>query len=152
MGAIGIEPYPRMLYKAQKNALGKVLCRDVQPSPEGYPDERSYAAACIGVEQFNKRCELKVHDEDEYRKMSRDGWCDSPQEALAAHERLEQAISTAAAEANHAAKRLSPLAQAELAAAGAETHQHVTDVRGVPKAARGHHKKFRRVVAEPEGR
>jgi|SRR5580765_21774 len=152
MGAIGYEPYPRMLYKAQKNALGKVLCRDVMPLPDHFTDDRAYAAACVAVEQFNRRCELKVHDEEEYRRESRNGWCDTPQEALAVHERLEQAISTAAAEANYAAKRLSPQAQAELAAAGAETHQHVTDVRGVPKTARGHQKKFRRVVAEPEGR
>jgi hypothetical protein len=153
MGAVGIEPYPRMLYKAQKNALGKVLCRDVIPSAEWYPgDERAFAAACLAVESFNRRCEFTVQDEDQYRQKIRDGWCDTAQDALAAHERLEQAIGNAAAEANHAAKRLSQQAQDELAAAGAETHQHVTDVRGVPKSVRGRRKKFARVVAEPEGR
>ncbi len=70
MGAVGFEPYPRMLYKAQKNAYGKVLCRDVMPLPEAYPDERSYAAACLGVEAFNRRCEFTVHTEDEYRPNS----------------------------------------------------------------------------------
>lgn len=154
MGAIGFEPYPRMLYKAQKNALGKVLCRDVLPSPELYPDDRQYNAACLGVEAFNRRCECNVHSEDEYRQKAREGWCDTPQEALDKHERLEQDIATAAAEANYAAKRLSPSAQEELAAAGKETHQHVTDVRGVAKTAGGrrHKNKFTRVVAEPEGR
>jgi len=149
--AVGIEPYPRMLYKAQKNALGKVLCRDVVPAPDHYPDERAYAAACLAVEAFNRRCECVVQNEDEYRKESRNGWCDTPQDALAAHERLEQAIANAAAEANFGAKRLSQKAQAELDAAGRETHQHVTDVVGVPKSARGRTKKsHRRVVAEPE--
>ena len=153
MGAVGFEPYPRMLYKAQKNAYGKVLCRDVLPLPEHFPDDRTFAAACLGVEAFNRRCEFTVQTEDEYRQKQREGWCDTPQAALDTHERLEQDIANAAAEATYAAKRLSQSAQDELAAAGKETHQHVTDVRGVAKTARGRsHKKFTRVVAEPEGR
>ena len=151
MGAVGIEPYPKMLYKAQKNAHGKVLCRDVPPLPEWYPDDRTFALACAAVEQFNKRCEYIVTTQEEHRQMARQGWCDSAEEALAAHEALERAIGNAAAEATYAAKRLSPNAQAELDAAGRESHQHVTDVVGVPRAARGRAtKKHRRVVAEQE--
>jgi cell division septum initiation protein DivIVA len=153
MGAVGIEPYPKMLYKAQKNAQGKVLCRDVVAAAEWYADDRAYAAACVSVEHFNKRCECVVHTEDEYRQKIREGWSDTPSEALEKHERLEQDISNAAAEANYAAQRLSKGAQAELAKAGAETHQHVTDVVGIPKATRDRwRKKSTRVVAEPEGR
>src|SRR5580765_8102116 len=114
MGANGFEMYPRMLYKAQKNALGKVLCRDVPPLPAAYLDERQYVAACLAVEAFNRTCECKVENEDAYRQKQREGWCDTPQDALAAHERLEQATGNAAAEANYAAKRLSQKAQDEL--------------------------------------
>jgi hypothetical protein len=151
MNAVGIEPYPKMLYKAQKNAQGKVLCLEAPPRAEFYPDERTFATACAQVDQFNKRCICTVASEEEHRARKREGWSDTAAEALAIQERLEQDIANAAAEANYAAKRLSPHAQAELEAAGRETHQHVTDVVGVPKSARGRStKKHRRVVAEQE--
>src|SRR5262245_54989439 len=157
--AVGIEPFPMMVYKAQKNELGKVLWLEVLPLAEWYPDERSYALACANIEAFNKRCYKTVGNEHELQQALNDGWSKTAQEALDKHERLEQDIANAAAEANFAAKRLSANAQAELDAAGRETHQHVTDVVGVPKSARrrpvgavGAPKKARRVVAEPEGR
>jgi len=157
-GAIGIERFPLMVYKAQKNALGKVLCLDVQPLAECYPTERAFDLACLAVETFNRRCYLIVNDEHELQHALKAGWSETAQGALDKHEALEQDIANAAAEANWAAKRLSPRAQAELAAAGAETHQHVTDVVGVPRSARRGRppgrgaKKARRVVAEPEER
>ncbi|HMF95088.1 MAG TPA: hypothetical protein VKE96_12370 [Vicinamibacterales bacterium] len=159
MGAIGFEPFPMLVYKAHKNPQGKVLCMDVPPLAEFYPDEKSFAAACERVEVFNRRCYQRVGNEQELQQALKDGWSKTAQEALEKQERLEQDIANAAAEANYAAKRLSANAQAELDAAGRETHQHVTDVVGVPRSARrrplgvsGAPKKARRVVAEPEGR
>jgi|SRR5262245_17310091 len=159
LGAIGVEAFPMMVYKAQKNEQGKVLCLDVLPLAEWYPDEKSFAAACLRVEAFSRRCCRIVGNEQELEKALRDGWAKTAPEALEIQERLEQDIANAAAEANFHAKRMSARAQAELDTAGRETHQHVTDVVGVPASARrrpvgvtGRPKKARRVVAEPEGR
>jgi hypothetical protein len=55
-------------------------------------------------------------------------------DALAQFEKEEQAIGDAAAEVAYAAQRMSAKAKADLAAADAATHEHVTDV--VPKKRR----------------
>jgi hypothetical protein len=148
MGCIGIERYPKMLYKAQKNMHGKVLCMDINPPGYLFPDERAYDRACQEVDAFNRRCYRVVRNDEEYEKAKHDGWCDDPTSALHAHELCEQAIANAAAEANFSVRGMSRKAREEFAAAGAETSQHVTDVAGVPKARRGRPRKAQPVVAD----
>lgn len=123
MGAIGIEPFPRMVYKAHKRENGKVMCGD---NPMMYRDERLQLEA----EAFSRSCQLIVRSEGEYARALSDGWRDTPNAALEHYEALEHEIFTAAAEAAHAASRMSEKARAEFDAADKTTHEQVTDVKG----------------------
>ena len=136
-------PYPRMLYKAFVRETGKAECMTGEPSPFGWTNPQEYSRACDLAAAFSRRCQVIAQDEDEYRRAKNDGWCDTPQAALFACEAQQQAIGDAAAEAAYAARRLSGPAQAELAAAEAATHEHVTDVPRPP--SRSHKKR----VPEP---
>src|SRR5262249_57481219 len=98
MGSIGIEPYPKLLYKAQKNAYGKTLVIDVYPPLYLFPDTVQYNAACAMVDDFNRRCYLTVGNEDEHRRMAAQGWCDTAIEALERAEPHERPIAHAAPE------------------------------------------------------
>src|SRR5262249_9370682 len=148
MGSIGIEPYPKLLYKAQKNAYGKTLVIDVYPPLYLFPDTVQYNAACAMVDDFNRRCYLTVGNEDEHRRRAAQGWGDPASEARARAEAHDGPIAEAAAEAAAAVRRMSAQAQQEYDAAGADTHQHVTDVVGTGKAAAT--SKARGVVADGE--
>jgi hypothetical protein len=126
------EPYPAMLYKAQPSfaSNGKVLVIETAPSrykfaagPEG---DNAYAAAELAVLSFNSSNQLIVRSDSELDAARNDGWRESPTAAMEFHEGLQRDISTAAAEAAHAATRMSGKAQAERKALDAATDKHVT--------------------------
>src|SRR5437763_1323971 len=81
----GYEPYPRMLYQARKLANGTVVCYDENDPRKGVKIVRS---------------------EREERIAKGQGWYESPGAALAGFEADEIAIGDAAAEAAHAAQRM----------------------------------------------
>lgn len=143
-------PFPKMVYHAQKNRNGKVICCDVTPDATFYENMAQYERACLDVESFNRRCTKIVQSESEYLIAKGQGWCDNPTAALEQFEREEQAVAQAASEAAFLAKRMSEKAQAEFAAAADATDQHVTDLANVPKARRGRPKKAV-VIAGLEG-
>jgi hypothetical protein len=103
-------PFPKMVYKAIKRDDGRIVCND--------PHD----------EQFSRRCQFIVKSEAELEKANRDGWRNTPTEAMEYAEGLERDIAQAAAEAAFHAQRMSEKAQAELAKADAENFEHVTDV------------------------
>jgi hypothetical protein len=141
--------YPRMLYKAHKHPQsGKVLCRDVEPNPVYFTDQNSYERACLFVQTFNKSCELIVQSEDEHEKEKKNGWKDTPTEALAYYESLEQDMANAAAETAFHSQRMSAKARAELAAADKSTSRHVVDVQG--KGKRGRPRKVKVISTDAE--
>ena len=145
-------PYPKMLYKAQKQThTGKVFCMMPPPDITEFDNTALYERACLQVDSFNKRCYIIVHDDEGERRATNDGWRETPSAAMEMHEALEQAISTAAAEANFAVQHMSQRAKDELKVAGDSTHQHVTDVTGVPVAASASERKrgAKGVVADP---
>ncbi len=133
-------PYPMALYRAAKTPNGKVVCMQADPDPVQYPDDKALERAQREVAAFNQRCFMKVGNDEEERRAKNDGWRNTPAEALAQFEAREQEIARASAEALHAAQGMSGKAKDELAAAGEETHEHVTDVKGgskqTPKFAR----------------
>lgn len=139
-------PYPVALYRAHKNAMGKVMCIEAEPNSWDYVDPRNYERACLEVEAFNKRCYTTAADETEETKMINNGWRHTPAEAIAYLKSCDDAIAQAAAEANYAAQRMSKRAQQELEDANAETHEHVTDVVGSSKKTRGRKPKIKPVT------
>lgn len=109
--------WPKMLYQARKRDDGRIVCLD----------ERAAVGDPIG-EAWNRTTCLTVQSEDEYRRAKNQGWSDSPADAMAKAEALEQAIGNAAAEAAYAVQRMSAKAKAELQAANDATAEHVPDV------------------------
>jgi hypothetical protein len=70
---------------------------------------------------------MVVQSEAEWAREGH-AWKAHPQEAIDHYDGLQHDISKAAAEANYAALRMSPKAQAELAQANADSPEFVTDV------------------------
>lgn len=149
MGAIGIEPYPKMLYKAQRLPSGKLSVGEVPPHPAYITSPDEFNRMSNFVESFNRSCQCIVRSEDEELIKKGQGWCVTMPEALEQADREEQAIANAAAEAAYAARALSEKARAEVDAADAATSQHVTDVVGIPKSVRGSSDKAKGVTARP---
>jgi hypothetical protein len=127
MGPNGYEPYPRMLYKAFQRDNGKVLCMEPPPSPYLFSTAEAHERACMLAEGFTKQCQRTVESELEEERAKAEGWRNSPQDALEHYEALQRAIGDAAAEANFAAQRMTPKAQAERKAREAATDKHVSE-------------------------
>ena len=143
--APGYEEYPRMLYKAQPTRTGKVECMLPPPDPMGYETQPEYDRAVRDVEQFNKRCQLVVNDESQFRRAFTDGWRTSIADALSQYEQQQREIGDEAARRAFRDQRLSAKAQAEIEAAEAETHEHLPSM---PVKKRG---PYRRKVTPKAG-
>lgn len=120
-------PYPKMLYRAQVHRNGQALVEAPQVSPFGWRDAAEHAQAELAATAFTEGCRMTVGSEDEHRRARDNGWRDSPSEALAFHEGLQRDIANAAAEANHAAQRMTPTAQAERKKRESATDKHVPE-------------------------
>lgn len=142
--------YPKMLYRAQRKPNGQFACILPMPDPYAYDKPDLYQRDVLMVESFNRSCSCIVADDSAERLKRGQGWALDPGAAVAQHEAEEQAIGNAAAEAAATAKRMSEKARAELAAADASTHQHVTDVSGVAKSRRGRKPTSKAVTAVEE--
>lgn len=143
-------PYPKMLYKAQRMPNGQFTCLSQAPDPYAYERMDQYQQAVLQVDSFNRSCTRTVASDSEESIAAGQGWAVGPIEAMAQHEKTQQAIGNAAAEAEFYAKRMTANAQAELNAAHATSHQHVTDIAGVAKSKRGRKPKAQPVVAVEE--
>lgn len=112
----GYEEFPRMVYQARQLENGRVVVVDVDP--------RSGA-------MFSGTTKI-VRDTREHLIAKGQGWHDDPKTAAEAFEAAQQGVAKAAAEEAYRLPRMSPKAQAEHAAANAETHEHVVEV-PIPK-------------------
>lgn len=127
MNAPRYEPFPKMLYKAAQLPTGTVRCMEPPPDPRDYADMKLYERDLILAENFNRQCYRIVKSEAELVQAIKEGWRDSPKEALEYFEACASAIADAAAERAYADQRLSERAQAEMAAAEAETGVHLPE-------------------------
>src|SRR5687768_874115 len=109
----GYEPFPKMVYKAHRRENGKVMCMDMDAL---YASDMNIVAR---AEAFNASCMRTVNSQGELDRARNEGWCDSPTAALEIHEKHQQAIATAAAEAAYSVQRMSEQARAEHKAADA---------------------------------
>jgi hypothetical protein len=139
--------FPLMRYMAFKRPNGQYACMDhsrIDPWSFGKNDA-GYLAALAEQESFNASCQRVVQNQQECDRAADQGWCATPQEALAFQEQREQAMADEAAAVAYQAQRMSSKAQAELAAADAQTEAHVVDVVSPP--ARSTHRTRARGVA-----
>ena len=114
-GPDGYEPFPKMLYKADRWENGKAMV--------GHPGAATGEPVATA---FSTRCQHVVADADAYLTARNAGWCDSPDEALTVFENEQREVARAAAEAQHGARRMSDRAQAEFTEAQAD-EDHVPD-------------------------
>lgn len=120
--------YPKMLYKAQPFRTGKTLVAAPPVSPFGWTDPNQYQQALIEAEAFTKSCQRIVKDDSEHAIAKGQGWCETQPAALEQHEAELNAIAQQAAEAAHAAQRMSEGARAEFDAAVDASEHQVSDV------------------------
>ena len=130
-GPDGYEEYDRMLYKA-RNENGKAEVHRMPPPrwafQPGINGDKEWDNAILVAEEFTKRCQIIVKNDDEKANMLSRGWCLTSDEALESFEREQQAIGDAAAEREFRDQGMTEKARREAAAADAATHAHVADI------------------------
>jgi hypothetical protein len=124
-----------MLYKAHLFRNGKILTAAPPVSPYGWTDPLQYQQALLEAEAFTKSCQKIVPNEAAHAVAKGQGWCESQVDAQAQHDREQDALGAAAAEAAYQAQRMTEKARAEFDAASDASDVHVTDVE--PKKKRG---------------
>lgn len=127
MGAIGYEPFPRMVYKAAELPNGRVVCGNDEWDIPGAPGQPP--------QTIKLRTSLIVADEREYGAALANGYHPDPQSALKGFE----ARANDAARLAYDNRRMSEAAKAELREADAALGlEHALDVPrkpGRPKKA-----------------
>lgn len=78
-----------------------------------------------------------VHTEQEHHREKNRGWCDTQEEAIAAIRQEDREWAKLAAERNHEVRRMSPKAQAEVAAVDEANSNHVPVIPETPIKKRG---------------
>lgn len=132
------QAFPKMVYKATKREDGRIECCPPEPQINEFLSLNEYHRAFAKWEAVIRGSQRLVHSEDEHRRAKNDGWCGSPREAIDHQKALDEAVSTAAAEAHFAATRMSEKAQREFRAVDQATSEHIADVTPASlKAAKG---------------
>lgn len=129
MNCVGIEPYPRMLYRANRLPNGKPSAGEVPPHPAYCVDDKDFERKTAFVESFNRQCQRIVHSEEQERMARGQGWSLTQGDALDLYEKQQQELAHAAAQAEFYAKRMSDKAQAEWNAAQDDSSQHIVDLK-----------------------
>lgn len=127
--------FPKMLYRAIK-VDGKNICMMGAPDSWGFPDAATHQHAILKAEAITKSNQRIVQNADEEQRAYGEGWRTSPTLALEHAEALDNAIGTAAAEANFHARRMGEGARREHQEATDSTHEHVVDVKPKRKYTR----------------
>ena len=128
-GPIGYEDFPKMMYRAQPNANGKIMCGD--------------PLAAIGDaigEAFSRSCQTIVQNQEESERMIKRGWYDTPDLALSGYERDQKSLADIAAMRHFSDQKMSALAQAEASVIDNATSEHVPSI-PAPRKKRGRPRK-----------
>lgn len=105
------EEYPKMVYRARR------------------PDSGGQFVVTIpGLDAWSEQNCLKVGNRHEEERALGDGWRNTPQEAIAHANALDEAISNAAAERAMRERGMGEKARAEAALVDAATFEHVPEI------------------------
>lgn len=129
--------YPTTLFRAERippglPGAGKFSVACAEPTRHGYRDADEWNAARQEAQRFTESCNRIVHDEDQHVKAKGQGWCDSPQDALALAERGRLDIGDIAGARNYEDRNRGEKAQAEIAAAEAGHFGHLPVIEQQP--------------------
>jgi hypothetical protein len=125
----GYEPYPKMLYKAQRNPMTNQY---VVAIAEDYLS-LDKTTVLLGVEAFNATCQKTVNDQREEERAYADGWRDHPQKAMDYHTGVEKEKAVEHAVRNYTDRNMGEKAKAEIAAVESKSTQHVPEIPEKPK-------------------
>lgn len=106
-------PYPRMLYKAAKRPDGKRSVCEVNDSLFPVQGEKGLITVAGAAEQWTRRNQKTVNDENEYRLAYGLGWRGTPQEALELLDAEDANVFKVTAERHAADARMTEKARAE---------------------------------------
>lgn len=141
-GPDGYEHFPLMLSKAQKQLNGQYAVHQMPPSrysflpgPQG---DGEWTQAIVMAEEFTRRCQRTVRNQQEYDRALTDGWVYGQDKALEAAQGFEKDIADAAAMRAWSDRNMGDVARREAAAADAATSEHLPELpvkrgRGRPK-------------------
>lgn len=118
------EYFPRMLYMAQRRPDGVFSTAEV--------DDKLFGGQPGAAESWTAKCQKTVKDETELARALDQGWRESQAEAMIRHEEKEKSISTAAAHRAYEDRNMSEPAKAEIAAAEAESADHLPEIKRRP--------------------
>ena len=135
------EEYPRMLYKAQPDPStpsGILKVRlDADVFHANGRDIQLYA------EEFNRRCQTIVKNEEECQKYIKGGWRKTMSEAMEYVREQENAVAVAAAHRNYEDRNRTEPAKREIEAAEASTHKNFGEVPEAPRVKRKYVRKVK---------
>lgn len=118
------EPFPKMLYRANRRPDGKPSCSEA--------DDRLFGGQPGSAELFSATCQMVVQSETELTKYLEMGWREGPTEAMEYFEQKEQGLGNAAAHRAHDDRNMGEKAQAEVKAAEDATSEHVPEIPRTP--------------------
>jgi hypothetical protein len=128
-GPIGHQDFPKMMYRAQPNASGKIMC--------GHP---LAAVGDAAGEAFSRSCQTIVQDQEESERMIKRGWYDTPDLALSGYEQDQKSLAEIAAMRHFSDQKMSSLAQEEARVVDNATSEHVPSI-PAPRKKRGRPRK-----------
>lgn len=141
------EHFPLMMFRAQRiPGNGKLACSLSAPSRFGFARDEDWLMARQAAEAFTSECQRTVNDERERKQLvdSGEGWCDTPQEAIAWQENLVKIMGDEAAARVARDQGMSEAARAEADKFERENFGHQPVIPEKPKR-----KYVRKVKPEP---
>lgn len=129
MNADGFEKFPMMLHKAhQIPGTRKWATALPEPIVDHFENDNQWNRAVMSAARFTTSCQRIVANAQEYERARDEGWRDNPLDAMAWRDALETEVSNEAAARAARDSKMSPAAQAEAAAADAETPDHLAEI------------------------
>ena len=153
-------PYPKMLYRAYEQEDGRIRFIEGHPKPFLFVNPEQYRQACEEIDNFNLTCQLTVGKDGpenleasraEQRRAEADGWRENPDKAKERIRDLHRDIVKAATETAYRNRNMSPGANAEWAAAEAETPHVIAELPEKPTVKKMHWKTAQKLAKESAG-
>lgn len=126
-------PFPKMLYRAQHRPDGKRSTGEVNDALFPIQSEKGMIIQPGAAEQWSRRCQLTVYNDDEMKRAMENGWRAHPKEALEYLEARDNAEAAVTAERHYHDARMSPQAQAEADALDHTTLRHLPEIPEKPR-------------------
>lgn len=139
---VGSKPYPRMLYRAERDPNNGKWCVSMdRPEEYQFMAKEHYERALEQYKKFAESCIRVVNSESEHAAAAKDGWCESAGAAVEWRDRQNIKISDETAERHYRDSKMSEAARAEVEQFEAENPGHQPEVPEAPRRRPGRPRK-----------